>query len=66
MIRFGLVSVDCIKFKLALAGEWTRALHMRQFFFSKNCANTEIHSFVESYATRILEEGNNHFLPALL
>ena len=38
---------------------------MRHIFFSENCANTETHSFADIYAIRILDEGNNHPLPAL-
>ena len=38
---------------------------MHQFFFSKNRANTETHSFADIYGIRILEEGNNNSLPAL-
>ena len=38
---------------------------MPQSFFRKNYANTEIHSFADSYAVRFLEEGNNHSLLAL-
>ena len=33
---------------------------MRQTFFSKNCTNTETHSFADIYATRILDEENDH------
>ena len=39
---------------------------MRHISFSKNCANTETHSFADIYAIRILDKGNNHSLPALL
>ena len=35
-------------------------------FFSKNCANTESHSFADIYAVRILDKGNYHSSPALL
>ena len=35
--------------------------------FSKNCANTETHSFADIYAIRTLDNGDNHSsLPALL
>ena len=36
------------------------------FFFGKNCANTETHSFADMYAIRISDEGNNHSSPALV
>ena len=39
---------------------------MRHIFFSKNCANTETDSFFDIYAIQILDNGNNHSLPALL
>ena len=39
---------------------------MGQIFLSKNCANKEAHSFANTYAIRIFDEGNNHSLPALL
>ena len=62
MVRFDLLYVDRIKFKLALAKQWALAI----FFFSKNCANTETQSFADIYAIRILDKGNNHSLQALL
>ena len=38
---------------------------MRQIFFSKNCVNTETHSFADIYEIQIVDKENNHFLPAL-
>ena len=38
---------------------------MRHNSFSKNCTNTETHTFADIYAIRILDKGNNHSLPAL-
>ena len=39
---------------------------MRHIFFTKNGASTERHSFADIYVIRILDEVNNHSLPALL
>ena len=39
---------------------------MHQGFFSKNCANTESHSFADIWTTQIFDEGNNNSLLALL
>ena len=39
---------------------------MRDIFFSKNYANAQTHSFTDIYAIRILDERNDHSLPALI
>ena len=44
-------------------GSW---LTHKSFFFSKDFANTETHSFADIYPIRILDKENNHSLPALL
>ena len=64
--RFDLLYVDHIKFTLALAGQWARDWYICHIFFSKNCANTETHSFADIYAIQIFDERNNHTLLALL
>ena len=38
---------------------------MCQIIFSKSCDNTEAHSFADTYAIRIFDEGNSHYLLAL-
>ena len=62
MARFDLLQVD----EPNELGQWARYYYKRQIFFSKNCANTETHSFDDIHAIRILDSGNNHSLPAVL
>ena len=38
---------------------------MRKKIFSKNYANTETHSFADTYAILILKEVNDYSLPVL-
>ena len=66
MTIFYFLRVDRIKFKLVLAEQLAHDWFMHQIFFSKNCTNTETYSFADIYAIRILDEGNNNSLPALL